>query len=108
MSASDRVLKDFASSCHCVVNRLTVAADRPAPLPRNCSSAGTKSEVDRPCKYSSGNTSATRGDLRDQAGRIAEENRLRSPVPGSVRLSFTRGAFTSTTPAAVVTWRGWW
>jgi hypothetical protein len=45
--------------------------------------------------------------LRHQGGRIAEENRLRSPVASSTRLSFTRGAFTSTTPAAVVTFRGW-
>ena len=41
-------------------------------------------------------------------GRIAEENRCRSPVSGSVRLSFTRGAFTSTAPALVTTMRGWW
>ena len=36
--------------------------------------------MDRPCRYSSGNTSATRGDFRDHAGKIAEENRL--PLPG--------------------------
>jgi hypothetical protein len=48
------------------------------PVPRNCSSAGPKSEEERPCRYSSGNTSATRGDLRAHAGRIAEENRCRS------------------------------
>lgn len=50
-------------------------------------------------------------DLRALAapgGRIAEENRLRSPVSSSTRLPFTRGAFTSTTPAAVVTFLGWW
>jgi hypothetical protein len=33
-------------------------------VPRNCSSAGAKSLVDIPCRYSNGNTSATRGDLR--------------------------------------------
>src|SRR4051795_11224678 len=85
-----------------------VAADRPWPVPRNCSNAGAKSELDRPCRYSSGSTSATRGDLRDQAGRIAEENRLRSPVTSSIRLSLTRGARTGTAPAAVMICRGWW
>ena len=53
-----------------------VAADKPALEPRNCSNAGAKSELDRPCRYSNGNTSASCGDFRDQAGRIAEENRL--------------------------------
>jgi hypothetical protein len=46
--------------------------------------------------------------LRHHGGRIAEENRLRSPVVSSMRLSFTRGAFTSTAPAAVVTDLGSW
>jgi hypothetical protein len=46
--------------------------------------------------------------LRHQGGSIADENRLRSPVASSTRLSFTRGAFTSTVPAAVVTDLGWW
>ncbi|GII59057.1 hypothetical protein Pth03_74460 [Planotetraspora thailandica] len=32
------------------------------------------------------------GVLRAQGGTMAEENRLRSPVTGSVRLSLTRGA----------------
>jgi hypothetical protein len=68
-----------------VVSRVIVAADRPAPVPRNCSNAGPKSLVDRPSRYSSGITSATFGDLRDQAGKIAEENRFRSPVASSVR-----------------------
>ena len=48
------------------------------------------------------------GVLRHQGGRIAEENRIRSPVSGSVRLSLTRGAVTSTAPALVSTSRGWW
>jgi hypothetical protein len=48
------------------------------------------------------------GVLRTQGGRIAEENRLRSPVSGSTRLSFTHGAVTSTAPAEVCTSRGWW
>ena len=56
---------------------------------------GTKSPLDRPCRYSNGNTSATPGDFRAQAGRIAEENRTRSPVASSMRLSFTRGARTA-------------
>jgi hypothetical protein len=37
-----------------------------------------KSPLDRPCRYSSGNTSATFGDFLAQAGRIAEANRCRS------------------------------
>ena len=82
-----------------------VAADRPAPEPRNCSSAGPKSLVDSPCRYSSGSTSATCGDFLAHAGRIAEENRTRSPVASSVRLSLTRGARTGTVPAAVITSR---
>lgn len=56
----------------------------------------------------SGSTSVIFGDLRHQGGRIAEENRLRSPVVSSTRLSFTLGAFTSITPAVVVTFLGWW
>ena len=39
----------------------------------------------------SGSTSVIFGVFRAQAGRIAEENRFRSPVTGSVRLSVTRG-----------------
>jgi hypothetical protein len=58
-----------------------------------------------PC---SGSTSATCGDLRSQAGRIAEENRCRSPVTSSVRLSLTRGCRTGTAPAAVATSRASW
>ena len=38
-----------------------VAADNPAPEPRNCSSAGPKSPDDNPCRYSSGNTALTSG-----------------------------------------------
>ena len=85
-----------------------VAADRPASEPRNCSSAGAKSDVDSPCRYSSGSTSLTCGDLRAQAGRIADENRFRSPVASSTRLSLTRGWRTVTAPAAVVTSRSVW
>jgi len=90
------------------VSRVIVDADNPAPEPRNCSRAGPKSLVDRPCRYSSGNTSDTWVDLRAQAGRIADENLLRWPVSGSMRLSLTRGAFTVTAPAAVITSRSVW
>jgi hypothetical protein len=90
------------------VSRVIVDADNPAPEPRNCSRAGVKSLLDNPCRYNSGDTSDICGDLRAQAGRIAEENRLRSPVSGSTRLSLTRGALTCTAPAAVSTSRGWW
>ncbi len=83
-------------------------ADSPAVGPRNWPSAGTKSQLDRPCRYSSGSTSVIFGVFRAQAGRIAEENRLRSPVSGSVRLSLTLGAVTSTAPALVSTSRGSW
>ena len=96
------------SSVHCAVSRLTVADDKPAAEPRNCSSAGTKSPVDRPCRYSSGSTSEIFGDLRAHGGRIAEENRFRSPVVSSTRWSFTRGALTSTGPADVDTVRSAW
>ena len=51
------------------------------------------------------------GDLRGLAahgGKIAEANRFRSPVSGSVRLSLTRGAVTSTAPALVRISRGSW
>jgi hypothetical protein len=95
-----------ASALQVSVSFVTVEDDSPALLPRNCPSAGTKSPDDRPCRYSSGSTSLTWGVLRAHGGRIAEENRIRCPVPGSVRLSFTRGAVTSTAPALVTTVRG--
>jgi hypothetical protein len=34
--------------------------------------------------------------LRNHGGKIPEQKRIRPPVAGSVRLSFTRGAVTST------------
>ena len=43
------------------------------------------------------------GVLRAHGGKIAEENRSRSPVAASMRLSLTRGAVTSTAPALVST-----
>ena len=67
-----------------------------------------KSPVDRPCRYNKGNTSATCGDLRAHAGRIADANRCRCPVASSTRRSLTLGAFTGTAPAAVATCRGAW
>ena len=76
---------NLASSCHWPVSRVIADADNPAPEPRNCSSAGPKSPLDSPCRYSSGNTSAICGDLRAHAGRMAEENRCRSPVSRSTR-----------------------
>jgi hypothetical protein len=80
-------------------------ADNPAPEPKNASSAGTKSPVDSPCRYSSGSTSATLGLLRHHGGSSTERNRARSPVTGSTRRSSTRGARTGITPAAVSTSR---
>ena len=97
------------SSCQAPVSRVIAEADRPAPEPRNCSSAGTKSlDLKGPCRYSSGSTSVIFGLLRHHGGKIAEEKRLRSPVSGSVRLSFTRGTVTSTVPVTLIsTSRGW-
>jgi hypothetical protein len=97
-----------ASAFQDSVSLVIVAADRPAALPRNSPRAGTKSPLDSPCRYSSGSTSVIFGVFRAHGGRIAEENRRRSPVSGSVRLSLTRGAVTSTAPALVTTWRGSW
>jgi hypothetical protein len=48
------------------------------------------------------------GVFRAHGGKIAEENRFRSPVAGSARLSLTRGTVTSTAPALVSTSRLWW
>jgi len=81
------------------------AADSPAAEPKNPSNAGTKSPVDRPCRYNSGSTSATLGLLRHQGGKITERNRTRSPLTRSVRRSSTRGARTGIAPAALITWR---
>ncbi len=67
------------SSCHWVVSRVITDADSPAADPKNPSSAGAKSPLDMPCRYSSGSTSVTFGDLRAHGGTI-ELNRIRSPV----------------------------
>jgi hypothetical protein len=74
-------------------------ADSPAPVPKKPPSASTKSLQLSPCRQSSGSTSVTSGLLRHHGGKIAEQKRIRSPVAGPVRLSFTRGAVTSTPPA---------
>ena len=78
---------------------MITAADSPAAEPKNASSAGTKSPVDSPCRYSSGNTSVTFGLLRHHGGRITDRNRTRSPLTGSTRRSSTRGARTATAPS---------
>ena len=104
-AARDRLLNTVASSCQSLVNLVIVAAESPWLVPRNWVNAGAKSEDDRPCRYSSSSTSATRGDFLAHAGRIAEPNRFRSPVASSTRLSLTRGSRTGIAPAAVVTSR---
>jgi len=76
------------SSCHRTVSRVITDGDNPAELPKNSVNAGTKSPVDRPCRYSSGSTSLTFGDLRHHGGTIDERNRLRCPEPASTRRSF--------------------
>jgi len=81
---------------------------QPLRAAENRPSAGTKSPDESPCRYSSGNTSPIFGVLRAHGGKIDEQNRCRSPVSGSTRLSLTRGAVTSTAPALVVTVRDSW
>jgi hypothetical protein len=80
-----------------MVSRVITEADGPAAEPKNSSIAGTKSPEDRPCRYSSGSTSATFELFRHHGGRISDRKRTRSPVAGSTRLSLTRGAATSIT-----------
>jgi hypothetical protein len=77
-------------------------------MPANGSGTGTGC-VPREIRVSSGVTTiAVGGVLRTHGGRIAYENRCRSPVSGSTRLSFTRGTATGTDPALVSTSRGSW
>src|SRR5207237_367173 len=75
-----------------------------ASAPSRPVSAGWKSLVDSPCRYSSGSTSATCGDRRTDGGRI----RLRNVcfAPSTTRRSSTRGARTSRAQAPTVTFRG--
>src|SRR5690606_34118032 len=94
------------SVCHWVVSRVITDGDNPADEPKNSVSAGAKSPVDRPCRYSNGNTSATFGDLRHQGGTIDDLNRWRCPVSGATRRSFTRGASIRIGPDPVVIVRG--
>src|SRR3972149_7777248 len=86
-----------------VVSGVMAEADSPEEVPKNSARAGTKSLVDRPCRYSSGRTSATFGERLAYGGRIELANRQRSPVVGSTRRSFTRGARTSPPPAPATT-----
>src|SRR5713101_4006361 len=106
LSLSDRLEKWRCSSWHWVVRRVITDAERPAELPKNPSSAGTKSPLDMPRKYSSGSTSVTFGDFRHHGGTIELLNWHRSPVSGSTRPSSTRGARISMRPAPVVIVRG--
>lgn len=78
-------MKVSRSADHDVVRRVMAAADSPAEVPKNSASAGTKSFVDRPCRYSSGRTSATFGERLAYGGRIELRNLDRSPVAGSTR-----------------------
>ena len=98
-------MKARCSSCQAVVSRVITEADNPAAEPKNPSRAGTKSPVESPCRYKSGRTSVTFGDLRHQGGTITERNWAFSPVSSSTRLSFTLGAVISTAPATVWTLR---
>ena len=61
------------------------AADKPEEVPKNSASAGTKSLVESPCRYSSGRTSATFGDRLAYGGRMVLANRWRSPEVSSTR-----------------------
>ena len=76
-----------------------VDADSPASDPKNPSSAGAKSPVERPRRYRTGNTSPTLGDRRAYLGKIYELNRCPS------RRSLTRGARTLSAPAPVTSVR---
>jgi hypothetical protein len=89
-----------------VVSLVIIEADRPAPLPKNPSSAGTKSLLLSPCGYSRGSASVTFAERRHHGGSSDDRNRHRCPVAWSTRRSSTRGAATSMAPAAVVTCRG--
>jgi len=57
------LLKALASSCHCTVSRVIVEEDRPAPEPRNPSSAGAKSceDMDGWFEVVAGNSMPTEG-----------------------------------------------
>lgn len=90
------------------------SAASPSPATTRPPSRGTAPARARspPRTVRAGRAAAAPRRLRGLAaprGQDLEENRLRSPVSSSTRRSLTRGAVTSTAPAAVVTVRGrWW
>src|SRR6266540_2076443 len=98
-------MKASRSADQLAVSRVMAAADRPEEVPKNSARAGTKSLVDRPCRYSSGRTSPTFGERRAYGGRMELRNRERSPVEPSTRRSSTLGAFTLMAPAPATTVR---
>jgi hypothetical protein len=64
--------KARASCVQVSVSLVIVEADRPLAEPRNCPSAGTKSPLESPCRYSSGRRSpSVRAPSRRAAVRIA-------------------------------------
>ena len=85
---------------HSRVSRWMVDALSPAALPKNSAKAGSKSLLELPRRYNTGSPSVTLGERRAQGGRIALVKRRLS------RRSWTRGAWISSSPAAVVTVRG--
>lgn len=64
------------------VSFVITAADRPLSLPRNWPNAGTKSPLDRPCRYSRGSTLVISGVLRAHEGRIAGRTASARRYPG--------------------------
>jgi hypothetical protein len=56
----------FMQSTRLVELRSVIPSNELAP--KNCSSSGTRSRLDRPCRYSGGSTSATFGARRHQRG----------------------------------------
>ena len=58
------------SSCQAAVSRVIAEADNPAAEPKKPSSAGTKSPVESPCRYSSGKHL---GDLRGPSAPRRDE-----------------------------------
>ena len=67
-----------AQFCQLLVRRATTGPESPAPSPKNSDRAGTKSPVESPCRYSSGNTAETCGLRRHHGSRIELWNLWRS------------------------------
>jgi hypothetical protein len=67
------------------------AEESPAPLPKNSSKAGTKSPLERPCRYNSGRTSEAFGDFLMYGGTMTLRNLFLSPFSSTLR-SLTFGA----------------